>query len=62
MPKPETFLKHLQETRIAEHNGNIFLLITLWTMISLPKFLATFFSELQLMDDSYILVHRHDSL
>lgn len=46
MPKPETFLKHLQETRIAEHNGNIFLLITLWTMISLPKFLATFFSEL----------------
>lgn len=43
MPKPETFLKHLQETETAEHNGNIFFLITMWTMISFPKFPASLF-------------------
>lgn len=43
MPKPETFLMQLQETGIAEHNGNMFFLITMWTVISFPKFPATLF-------------------
>lgn len=43
MPKLETFLKHLLETGIAEHNGNIFFLIAMWAMISFPKFPTTLF-------------------
>lgn len=43
MPKPETLLKHLQETGIAEHNGNIFFLIPMWSVISFPKFPTTLF-------------------
>lgn len=46
MPKPETFLKHLQKHKFQYSMVMYFFLFTIWAMVSFPNFSTTFFCEI----------------
>jgi len=46
MPRPETFLEHLQNQELLYSMAIYFFPITIWTTISFPKFPITLFCEI----------------